>query len=577
MIGHRFFKPREPARAARIIFGIYAGVGLLISCAVAWHLSFPADWLWALASGCIAWGALQQGLVGVVEGWILSLEVGVYLFVFLVHGFWPAFVAVLVTSLIALVHGLAVNPPDRHLDFCLRKVANVFVLGVALLAAAALYRWAGGSQPLISLKGGDILALVLFWLGFTLVNNALFWPVDVSREGAFHFIRLMRETGLDGLVHAIGVLSGAGFAILFNRLGVGPLLLLVPVYALLVVFLKRVTEQERRLTHQQVLLRSLNEKGAQLHGSLDLGVVLDAVGEAVDALFRADVHFLALFDERTGKIQVARAVDRGENLTIGDFDPDQGLTGWVMRTGEPLFSDDVTKDQRLRDIMKPFGDDANPVRSVMLGPITDKGRILGVFSVQSSTPNAFKPFYRELFLAVLQQVATAVVGARLYRRATEDGLTQLFNKSYLDERVKLCLDGREPFGLVFIDCDDFKSINDRHGHPLGDKYLAAMAHEIHSLCRSGDVPSRCGGDEFAVLLPGAGAEQARRVAERILKAVDNLSLTVGGQGVGTTVSMGVLWSDGSSGPIPVEDVFQKVDKSLYEAKRTKHAIVETTL
>jgi diguanylate cyclase (GGDEF)-like protein len=576
-MGPNFFKPREPARVARIFFAVYAGLGLVLSAAVGGHLVFPGDWIWALAAGIIAWGALQQGLTVLVEGWILSPEVGVYLFVFLVYGFWPAFMAVLVTSLLSLAHGLAVKPSNRHVDFCLRKLANIFVLEVALLAAAFLYRQAGGSQPMERLGAHEGIGLVLFWLAFTLVNNWLFWPVDISREGAFRFRRLLKETGIDGAVHALGVLSGAGFAILYNHLGMGPLLMLLPVYALLVVFLKRVTEQEHRLTLQQALLRKLNEKGAQLHGSLDLGVVLDAVGEVVQELFRGDVYFVALFDERTGKIQVARAVDRGEPLAIGDFDPDQGLTGWVMRTGEPLFSDDITSDARLRSLMKPVGDDANPVRSVMLGPLTDKGRIIGVFSVQSNSADAFKPFHRELFLAVLQQVATATVAARLYRRATEDGLTRLFNKSYLDERVQSCLEAHAAFGLIFIDCDDFKSINDRHGHPLGDRYLAALAGEIHHLCRSGDVPSRCGGDEFAVLLPSATAEQSRKVAERILVAVDGLSLLVGGEGIGTTVSMGVLWSDGSCGPIPVEDVFQKVDLALYEAKRAKHAIVESVL
>lgn len=572
-----FFRPRETSRFARGFFAAYTVLGVLLVAAALLRLEFPREWLWGFGLGFLAWAVERQGLTTVVEGWILSLEVGVYLWLFLVVGPWPGIPAILLTSSLSLAHGLVMRGSDRHIDFCFRKLANTFVLGSAYLAGVAAYRAVGGTAPLAGMGAVDIAAVVAFWITFTLVNNALFWPIDVSREGRFHGARLLRETVVDGAVHGLGVLAGSGFALLFNRMGVEPLLLLVPVFGLLVVFLKRVTEQEGRLKQQHSLLRKLNEKGAHLHRSLDFDEVLDAVGETVRDLFQSPVYFVALFDERTEKVQVARAVDHGKTLVLEDFDPSEGLTGLVLRTGKPLFSGDIVKDPRLAPSVRPVGDDVHLIHSVMLGPLVDKGRCIGVFSIQSKGVDAFKPFHQELFLAVLQQVSTAVVAARLYRRATEDGLTHLYNKSFLDDRIRACLAERKPFALLFLDCDDFKAINDHHGHPLGDRYLAALAHEIHESCRAGDVPCRYGGDEFALLLPGTNAEQAHRVAERVRQAVDELRLPVEGGDVGTTVSIGVLWSDGKAGTIPVEDVLGKVDRALYEAKRAKHDIVETVL
>ncbi len=170
-----------------------------------------------------------------------------------------------------------------------------------------------------------------------------------------------------------------------------------------------------------------------------------------------------------------------------------------------------------------------------------------------------------------------MAGARLYRRATEDFLTRLYNKSYFEERLQTCLADGESFGLIFMDCDDFKAVNDRHGHVVGDQYLEALGRRLMGLCRGSDVPCRYGGDEFAILLPGATGEQTLQVAVRVREAVAGLEFAVGGRIARTTVSLGTLWSDGTLKAVPVEDVLRKVDQALYRAKTRKNTIEEAAL
>ncbi len=112
---------------------------------------------------------------------------------------------------------------------------------------------------------------------------------------------------------------------------------------------------------------------------------------------------------------------------------------------------------------------------------------------------------------------------------------------------------------------------------VGDQYLHKLGRLIHNQCRGGDIPCRYGGDEFAILLPGALEEQTPQVAHRVQRAVNDMEFIVKGSRVKATVSIGTLWSDGSKTAIPVEDVLKKIDESLYKAKRIKNSIESAVL
>jgi diguanylate cyclase (GGDEF)-like protein len=127
---------------------------------------------------------------------------------------------------------------------------------------------------------------------------------------------------------------------------------------------------------------------------------------------------------------------------------------------------------------------------------------------------------------VVAQAATALQTARLVDKVTyqarHDGLTGLANRAAFTERMKRELVSAEerdqPLGLFFVDLDDFKSVNDEHGHHAGDQLLSLIAERMRGSVRACDTVARLGGDEFAVVLPGASRLDAERVTRRLREA-----------------------------------------------------------
>ena len=183
---------------------------------------------------------------------------------------------------------------------------------------------------------------------------------------------------------------------------------------------------------------------------------------------------------------------------------------------------------------------------------------------EAKSPEAFR-----LMELVSRQAAVALHNSSLYEQATVDGLTRLFVRRYFDQRLDEEFHRAEryksEFSVVLIDVDDFKKVNDTYLHETGDKILQMVAAVIRNCIRAMDVPCRLGGDEFAIILPEAGEDSARMVAERICAGVRNISLTRKGRTVSVTVSLGVA-AFPSSGASTAAQVMQRGDIALYRAK-----------
>lgn len=153
--------------------------------------------------------------------------------------------------------------------------------------------------------------------------------------------------------------------------------------------------------------------------------------------------------------------------------------------------------------------------------------------------------------------------AELNERARHDGLTGLLNRRSLEERaiVELARARRDrtPLGLIVLDVDRFKQLNDTNGHPAGDTVLRRVARDMERETRQVDAIARLGGDEFAVLLPGASADDARMVAERLELAAR------GHHEPEVTLSIGV--ADGPTPDHSFDTLWRAADEAMYEAKR----------
>lgn len=155
--------------------------------------------------------------------------------------------------------------------------------------------------------------------------------------------------------------------------------------------------------------------------------------------------------------------------------------------------------------------------------------------------------------------------SRLQKAAVRDELTGLYNYRYFQWRLAEEL-GRarrygSPVSLLIIDTDNFKEFNDRYGHLTGDRVLSSLARALVETVRETDCVSRYGGDEFVVILIETAEQEARSVAERIRRQVEDTSWVDGHTGR-LTVSIGVAGYNGES----EREFFQKADAGLFRAK-----------
>jgi two-component system, cell cycle response regulator len=165
----------------------------------------------------------------------------------------------------------------------------------------------------------------------------------------------------------------------------------------------------------------------------------------------------------------------------------------------------------------------------------------------------------------------------LYESALRDRLTGIFNRGYFSNRlesdVAFALRHGKPLSLVIFDVDDFKQINDTHGHPVGDQVLSTLAHRVLGTTRSEDIFARFGGEEFALICRDVDAIRASRAADRIKETVAGKPFEVGGKSLTVTVSVGVA-DLGMLVEPKAEALVEAADAALYLAKRSGKNRVE---
>lgn len=152
------------------------------------------------------------------------------------------------------------------------------------------------------------------------------------------------------------------------------------------------------------------------------------------------------------------------------------------------------------------------------------------------------------------------------RLAVTDPLTGLYNRRYATRKLAQIAASGEEYGLLMLDLDHFKKINDLHGHAAGDDVLTHTSEVLGANLRDSDLLARIGGEEFLVALPGATRAQAVATAERLRKVIDRarIPLSKGGPSLKVTMSIGLFHSDGAA--IEVDELLARADTALYRSK-----------
>lgn len=315
----------------------------------------------------------------------------------------------------------------------------------------------------------------------------------------------------------------------------------------------------------QRVLDVLLQLTAQLTDDRPLEEFLKAVTDATLELLRADHSSIRLLDTaRTSLLSGARS-GTGEEDRPMEFKRGEGVLGWVVEHGQPARIGNVEHDSRW---IKSQGQKFD-IRSIIAEPLWSSGEVIGVLAVTSPAADTFTDEDQLLLRLLANCSAPPIERARLRRLAMFDDITMAFNHRYLNPRLVEEMERASrsvgDVSVLYMDLDHFKSVNDNHGHAVGDAVLRMFADRVRKAVRRVDVLVRRGGEEFVLIMPATGATQAHATGHRIQQTLDSDPFdTDTAAHIRQTVSIGVATWDKRETPDQLE---RRADEAMYEAKR----------
>jgi diguanylate cyclase (GGDEF)-like protein len=236
----------------------------------------------------------------------------------------------------------------------------------------------------------------------------------------------------------------------------------------------------------------------------------------------------------------------------------------------------ITSKAEAEDLVRGLGAGADDYIVKPFQPVELVARVKNLLRIRTLQKRLY---FQNLELEAKNQQLVALAGQldeankELMLLSVTDGLTRAYNHRHFQER----LNGEfsrarrygEPLSCIMIDIDHFKRVNDRYGHPAGDRVLVRLVDLLKEEIRSGDLVARYGGEEFVLLLPNTDAGSARHMAERVRERVEQEGLSLqGADPLPVTVSLGVAdYRPGGEGPIDTsEKLLRAADAALYRAK-----------
>ncbi len=478
-------------------------------------------------------------------------------------------VALLAAQLVGNLLVLTIHrrQPLIKLAFNLAQFALVTVVSVIVFRALV-----GSSDPFgpVAWLAAVTAMLVGLLMGDLLINSAI-----RLTGGSITRREMLEVLGLSALGTVMNTSLALVGVILFARSPVTLPLVLLPPAILFIAYRAYVTQRQERGR-----LTSLYRASRDLHGSPEIESAVQAAANHARTLLDGEFAEIALFPGETRAAAFRTIVGPGSRVDVMEpVAADRGRVLWAhsLRRGRPeLVTDPI--------MLSPAPGAPERIGEAVVVPLSEGERVSGVMLVANplSDITGFDEADLELLETLAGQLSVSLKNGRLEdslrqltvlkeelrAQALFDSLTGLANRALFLERVEHALQRTKRDGntvsVLFLDLDDFKTVNDSLGHAVGDRLLVAVADRLAAACRPGDTVARLGGDEFAILLEGMRvADEATVVAERITAALA-APLEVEDSLITMRCSIGIaLGTEGD----PPDDLLRNADAAMYVAKR----------
>ena len=320
----------------------------------------------------------------------------------------------------------------------------------------------------------------------------------------------------------------------------------------------RLFAEEQRRSRQLAFLNNISKTAIS---SQDSEQMLAEIVEEIQKTFQFDHIGIGILDYATKDIEIraeagTTALALGKRIPLG-----VGILGRVARSGETALVQSTEQNPALGILQDS--------RSVLCIPVSYGETLLGVLNIESKRESAFTPDDKLILGTLADLLATALhnsfVFQKLQRQSITDGLTGIKTRGFFLESVqsewKRASRSGRPFSVVLVDLDKFKEVNDTMGHLEGDLVLARFGRLLEQKCRQSNVVARYGGDEFIILMPETGIEQAHILSERLRLWVATDPM-LSEHRISGSFGVASFPSHGFS----VEDIIRMADEGMYISK-----------
>jgi diguanylate cyclase (GGDEF)-like protein len=342
------------------------------------------------------------------------------------------------------------------------------------------------------------------------------------------------------------------------------------------------SEEERRMAQHAEqhdspsALTRISQAAAEMAAACELAHALadhetmeGIIGVVVSRILRlvpADTAVLYLKEPGTEELRAVAVEGKyagkleGMTIRLGE-----GVAGCVAQNQQPLVNVSAALD-----VARRF----SPEESIELSaatavPISHGPEVIGTLAVYTQAYSVLTEHHLHVLNVIAEHTAAAALNIRRVERQQElaytDPLTGLANSRCLVrhlERLSHFDRNQKPFGLIMLDLDRFKEVNDTMGHLRGDELLRQVAETLMKIARAEDVVCRYAGDEFVLLLPGAMTDHATQVARRVRQAIDAIPAVDGRVKIGASVGVASFPQDGADGCT----LLNRADQRMYEDK-----------